>query len=45
MFDTDLGQEYELAAGLGVTAAEAYQAGLAGALCDDVTRARLAAFC
>jgi aminodeoxyfutalosine deaminase len=43
MFGTDLGREYELAASLGVSAADAYAAGLAGALCDDATRARLAA--
>jgi aminodeoxyfutalosine deaminase len=42
MFGTDLGREYELAATLGVSAAEAYAAGLAGALCDDDTRRRLA---
>jgi aminodeoxyfutalosine deaminase len=41
MFNTDLGHEYEIAAKLGVTAADAYEAGLAGALCDDATRARL----
>jgi aminodeoxyfutalosine deaminase len=41
MFGTDLGREYEVAAALGVTAAEAYAAGVAGALCDDTTRARL----
>jgi aminodeoxyfutalosine deaminase len=43
MFGTDLGREYELAAALGVSAADAYAAGLAGALCDDQTRARLTA--
>jgi len=42
MFGTDLGQEYELAAKLGVSAADAYAAGLAGALCDEATLARLA---
>jgi aminodeoxyfutalosine deaminase len=42
MFGTDLGREYEVAASLGVSAAEAYAAGVAGALCDDDTRARLA---
>jgi aminodeoxyfutalosine deaminase len=42
MFDTDLGREYVLAAELGVSAADAYQAGVAGALCDDDTRATLA---
>jgi aminodeoxyfutalosine deaminase len=43
MFGTDLGREYDLAATLGMPAAEAYAAGVAGALCDDATRARLAA--
>ena len=41
MFGTDLGREYELAAQLGVTAADAYAAGVVGALCDDSTRERL----
>jgi aminodeoxyfutalosine deaminase len=41
MFGTDLGREYELAAELGVTAADAYAAGVAGALCDDSTGQRL----
>jgi len=41
MFGTDLGREYELAAQLGCSAADAYAAGLAGALCDDETRTRL----
>ena len=44
MFDTDLGREYALAAELGVPAADAYQAGVAGALCDEQTRAILAGF-
>ncbi len=43
MFGTDLGREYEIAASLGVSAEEAYAAGLAGALCDEPTRARLGA--
>jgi aminodeoxyfutalosine deaminase len=43
MFGTDLGAEHAIAAQLGVTAADAYAAGLAGALCDDATRQRLAA--
>ena len=43
MFDTDLGREYEIAAALGVSAEDAYLAGLAGALCDGPTRAQLAA--
>jgi aminodeoxyfutalosine deaminase len=43
MFGTDLGREYEVAARLGLPAGDAYAAGVAGALCDDATRARLAA--
>jgi aminodeoxyfutalosine deaminase len=42
MFGTDLGHEYELAAQLGVTDADAYEAGVTGAVCDSETRARLA---
>lgn len=42
MFGTDLGQEYGVAATLGVTPRDALAAGVAGALCDDETRARLA---
>ncbi|MEN3308074.1 MAG: aminodeoxyfutalosine deaminase [Micromonosporaceae bacterium] len=42
MFNTDLGREYAIAEGLGLTAAEAYAAGLAGALCDESTRTHLA---
>ena len=42
MFGTDLGTEYEVAAALGVSAADAYTAGVIGALCDDETRTRLA---
>jgi aminodeoxyfutalosine deaminase len=41
MFDTDLTRDYEAAATLGVSPRAAYEAGLAGALCDDETRARL----
>jgi aminodeoxyfutalosine deaminase len=41
MFNTDLGREHELAAQLGVSAADAYQAGLVGALCDPDTKSRL----
>jgi aminodeoxyfutalosine deaminase len=41
MFDTDLTRDYEAAASLGVTPGAAYETGLAGALCDDETRARL----
>ncbi|MGH3712046.1 MAG: adenosine deaminase [Micromonosporaceae bacterium] len=42
MFNTDLGTEYDIAARLGVSAADAYAAGLAGARCDQGTRDRLA---
>lgn len=41
MFDTDLGREHEAAAGLGVSPLAAYDAGLAGALCDAATLTRL----
>ena len=41
MFDTDLDREYTAAAELGVSAADAFTAGVAGALCDDATRQRL----
>ena len=41
MFDTDLTRDYEAAASLGLSARAAYEAGLAGALCDDEARARL----
>jgi aminodeoxyfutalosine deaminase len=44
MFDTDLSAEYALAAKLGVSAEAAYQAALAGALCDERTRARLVSY-
>jgi aminodeoxyfutalosine deaminase len=43
MFGTDLGREHAIAAGLGVRARDLYAAGVAGALCDEVTRSRLAA--
>lgn len=43
IFDITLGAEYALADRLGVDPAAAYAAGLAGALCDDATRARLVA--
>ncbi len=42
MFGTDLGREYALAGELGVSAEDAFTAGVAGALCDELTRARLA---
>ena len=41
IFDTDLTRDYEAATKLGVSPRDAYEAGLAGALCDDDTRARL----
>jgi aminodeoxyfutalosine deaminase len=41
MFDTDLTRDYEAAASLGVSPRAAYEAGLAGALCDDETHSRL----
>jgi aminodeoxyfutalosine deaminase len=42
MFGTDLGREFAVAAELGLSASDAFSAGVAGALCDEVTRARLA---
>jgi len=41
MFDTDLTRDYEAAASLGIPPRAAYEAGLAGALCDEETRERL----
>jgi aminodeoxyfutalosine deaminase len=41
MFGTDLGAEYATAAAIGATPRQAYQAGLAGARCDEATRTRL----
>ena len=41
MFDTDLTREYETAVALGADPKAAYDAGVAGALCDDETRGRL----
>jgi aminodeoxyfutalosine deaminase len=41
MFDTDLSRDYEAAASLGLSPQGAYEAGVAGALCDEPTRARL----
>lgn len=43
MFDTDLGREYDAAEALGVDPRTAYDAGLAGALCDEATLERLRA--
>ena len=41
MFDTDLTRDYDAARTLGVDARTAFEAGLAGALCDEATRSRL----
>jgi aminodeoxyfutalosine deaminase len=41
MFDTDLTQDYAAAGSLGVGPQAAFEAGLAGALCDEATRERL----
>ena len=41
IFDTDLTRDYEAAASLGVSPRAAYEAGLAGALCDEETLERL----
>ena len=43
MFNTDLGQDYAAAAKLGVTSDAAFEAGLHGALIDDLTRNQLRA--
>ena len=43
MFDTDLTREYEAAEALGLDPRTLYETALAGALCDDATRARLSA--
>jgi aminodeoxyfutalosine deaminase len=43
MFDTDLTREYEAAESLGLDPRELYESALAGALCDEETRSRLAA--
>ncbi|SCF06463.1 adenosine deaminase [Micromonospora haikouensis] len=42
MFNTDLRREHDLAAGLGLSAAAAWSAGLAGAACAEPVRSRLA---
>ena len=42
MFDTDLTRDYEAARSLGLSPRAAYEAGVAGALCDEDTRIRLA---
>jgi aminodeoxyfutalosine deaminase len=41
MFDTDLSRDYDAAASLGLSPQAAYEAGVAGALCDEETRERL----
>ncbi|MBV8478710.1 MAG: adenosine deaminase [Actinobacteria bacterium] len=43
MFDTDLTRDYEAAESLGLSPYAAYEAGVAGALCDEETRGRLQA--
>jgi aminodeoxyfutalosine deaminase len=43
MFDTDLDREHQAVRSLGVSAQAVYEAGTAGALCDDAQRARLRA--
>jgi aminodeoxyfutalosine deaminase len=42
MFDTDLTRDYAAATSMGVSARSIYEAGVAGALCDEQTRTRLA---
>jgi aminodeoxyfutalosine deaminase len=41
MFDTDLSRDYEVATGFGLSPHSIYEAGVAGALCDEETRAKL----
>ena len=41
MFGTDLGKDYDAATSLGLHPRDAYEAGLAGALCGEPTKARL----
>ena len=41
MFDTDLSRDYEAATSFGIAPRVFYEAGVAGALCDDETRDRL----
>jgi aminodeoxyfutalosine deaminase len=43
MFNTDLGQDYAVAEKLGVTAADAFEAGLAGMQCDEATQQQISA--
>ncbi|MGH3276666.1 MAG: adenosine deaminase [Streptosporangiaceae bacterium] len=41
MFGTDLGAEYRIAAELGISPRDSFEAGVAGALCDNATRKEL----
>jgi aminodeoxyfutalosine deaminase len=41
MFGTDLTTDYDAATRLGLSPRAAYEAGLAGALCDEMTKTRL----
>ena len=41
MFDTDLSRDYEAAVSFGLEPRSFYEAGVAGALCDEATRTRL----
>ena len=41
MFDTNLTRDYEAATSFGLTPRSFYDAGVAGALCDEETRTRL----
>ncbi len=41
MFETDLTRDYDAATSLGLDPRSLYEAGVAGALCDEATRARL----
>jgi aminodeoxyfutalosine deaminase len=43
MFGTDLSADYDAAARLGLSPRAAYEAGLAGALCDEMTKSGLRA--
>jgi aminodeoxyfutalosine deaminase len=43
MFGTDLSADYDAAVRLGLSPRSAYEAGLAGALCDEMTKTRLRA--
>ena len=41
MFDTELTRDYEAATSLGLSLRFFYEAGVAGALCDETTKERL----